>query len=145
MRPVGKDPPEGPPGGTKIEPKSKKCVIFSMLKHDHFLGRLQDQFFLCFGSLGGSKSMVFRVPEGLPACFGSFYAHMQILSPLPCFFKVFQDVKTLKNQKKRSQIRGYNSTAKKLGSEIDFFTIWARFGYPRGAPKPPQSSSKSKK
>ena len=86
MSPLEKGPPEGPHGGTKIDPKSKKSVLFSMSKHDHFLGRLQDQLFLCFGIPGGSKPMLFRVPEWLPACLGSFYAHMQILSPLPCFF-----------------------------------------------------------
>ena len=97
---VRKDPPEGPPREAKIDPKSKKCMIFLRSKHGHFLRRLQDLFFVCFGPSRGSKSMDFRVPERLPGCFLWFYAHMQILSPLPCFFNVFQGVRTSKIKEK---------------------------------------------
>ena len=140
MSPVGKDPPEGPPGEPKIDPKSKKCVIFSLSKHDHFLGRLQDHFFFCFGSPGGSKSMLFRVPERLPACFGSFYAHMQILSPLPCFCKVFQDVKTSKINKNEVKIEVgtallKNWVPKSIFSQfwLDLGTLWEPQDHPKAA------------
>ena len=142
MSPLGKDPPEGPPGGTKIEPKSKKCVIFSMSKHDHFLGRLQDQFFLCFGSPRGSKSMLFRVPERLPACFESFYAHMQILSPLPCFFKVFQDVRTSKINKNEVKIEVETALLQKSVPKSIFCQFWLDLGTlwePQDHPKADQN------
>ena len=108
-----KDPPEGPPREAKIDPKSKKCMIFLMSKHGHFLRRLQDQFFVCFGPSRGAKSMDFRVPERLPGQFLWFYAHMQILSPLPCFFKVFQGVKTLKIREKSTKIHTKTELPKK--------------------------------
>ena len=61
----------------------------------------------------GVKIDDFEVPEGGPAGSPCFFAHMQISPPLPCFFMVFQDVKTSKINKKAIKIEVKTALPKK--------------------------------